>query len=148
MARPPTALSRAFGSPWEVNATKVAAGLRGGLKSSFLPQPDCPLGDHQKASPELFPAAEDSCREPLFKGEGPLAQHSDTDRHGAHTGLLPLPVCAGQRRLPRESPLVMAVEEARVRALRGLRDSRTLSSSRCLAFSDGNVALLLSTTLN
>lgn len=50
--------------------------------------------------------------------------------------------------LPRESPLVTAEEEVRARPLRGLRDSRTLSSSRCLAFSDGNVALLLSTTLN
>lgn len=54
----------------------------------------------------------------------------------------------GRRRLPRESPLVTAEEEASARPLRGLRDSRTLSSSRCLAFSDGNVALLLSTTLN
>lgn len=67
----------------------------------------------------------------------------DTCRAVAH----PLP-CAGQRRLPRESPLVTAEEEVRARPLRGLRDSRTLSSSRCLAFSDGNVALLLSTTLN
>lgn len=45
-------------SLWDINATKVASGLRGcgGLKSSVLLQPDYPFGDHQKeeVNPELF----------------------------------------------------------------------------------------------
>lgn len=92
----------------------------------------------------------------LWKGEGPLGSPEQgatgrgtvTETDTEHTpGLGPLPVVCRPERLPRESPLVTA-EEVRVRPLRGLRDSRTLSSRRCLAFSDGNVALLLSTTLN
>lgn len=103
---------------------------RRSTQNSFLQQ-ETPVGSHS------------------LRVRGHWAQHSDTETDTEHIlGLLPLPVCTGQRRLPRESPLVMAVEEVRVRPLRGLRDSRTLSSSRCLAFSDGNVALLLSTTLN
>lgn len=70
---------------------------------------------------------------------------TDTEHTPGHG---PPAVVCRPGRLPRESPLVAAEEEVRARPLRGLRDSRTLSSSRCLAFSDGNVALLLSTTLN
>lgn len=103
----------------------------------------------EKANPGLFLQQKTLVGSHSLRVRGHWAQYSDTETDTEHKlGLLPLPVCTGQSCLPRESPLVMAVEEVWVRPLRGLRDSRTLSSSRCLAFSDGNVALLLSTTLN